>query len=123
MRTACGPVGPFSISNVTRWFSRKDLKPAPVICEKCANKSLPESSGVMNPKPLSSLNHFTVPVAIFSPSGLCALRNAEGAEATTAETRGTPLSGRLPDPSEQPSDTFGYLAQPLVNAIFGSPAC
>src|SRR5439155_22770283 len=28
------------------------------------NRSLPPSSGVMNPYPLSALNHFTVPVAI-----------------------------------------------------------
>src|SRR3954470_7360567 len=32
----------------------------------CTNRSLPWSSGVMNPKPFSSLNHFTVPVAIGS---------------------------------------------------------
>src|SRR3954453_19413201 len=31
--------------------------------EKCTNASLPPSSGVMNPKPFSSLNHFTTPVA------------------------------------------------------------
>src|SRR5690349_19501824 len=30
-----------------------------------AKRSLPPSSGVMNPKPLESLNHFTVPVAMF----------------------------------------------------------
>src|SRR3954454_13231849 len=33
----------------------------------------------MKPKPLSSLNHFTVPFAICNPSWVCALRNAEGA--------------------------------------------
>src|SRR4051794_14456303 len=32
--------------------------------EKCTNASFPPSSGVMNPKPFSSLNHFTTPVAI-----------------------------------------------------------
>src|SRR4051794_16324059 len=32
-----------------------------------ANKSLPPSSGVMNPKPLESLNHFTLPVVIYFP--------------------------------------------------------
>src|SRR5688572_14211656 len=39
-----------------------------------AKRSLPPSSGVMNPKPLESLNHFTVPVAIVIPflSLLCA---------------------------------------------------
>src|SRR3954464_13890994 len=33
------------------------------------NRSLPWSSGVMKPKPLSSLNHFTVPcgMAVFPP--------------------------------------------------------
>src|SRR5437879_9508708 len=37
-----------------------------LIAEKCANRSSPPPSGVMNPKPFASLNHFTVPVAIFS---------------------------------------------------------
>src|SRR4051812_42564178 len=37
-------------------------------------RSLPPSSGVMKPKPLSSLNHFTVPVAMIFLHGLCALR-------------------------------------------------
>src|SRR5947209_14328777 len=35
---------------------------------KCTNRSRPPSSGVMKPNPLSSLNHLTVPVAIYSPS-------------------------------------------------------
>src|SRR5436309_15835232 len=35
-----------------------------LIAEKCANRSSPPPSGVMNPKPFASLNHFTVPVAI-----------------------------------------------------------
>src|SRR3954451_20336079 len=37
-------------------------------------RSLPPSSGVTKPKPLSSLNHFTVPVAMIFLHGLCALR-------------------------------------------------
>src|SRR5215211_1561282 len=45
----------------------------------------------MNPKPLSSLNHFTVPVAILSPSGVCALRNAEGAQRQRLRRRGALL--------------------------------
>jgi hypothetical protein len=49
---------------------------------------LPESSGVMNPKPLSSLNHFTVPVAILFPPGVRAPRNAEGAERNNCENAG-----------------------------------
>src|SRR5947209_5137031 len=35
---------------------------------KWTNRSRPPSSGVMKPKPLSSLNHLTVPVAMYSPS-------------------------------------------------------
>ena len=35
-----------------------------LIAEKCANRSSPPSSGVMNPYPFASLNHLTVPVAI-----------------------------------------------------------
>src|SRR3954452_17522517 len=38
-------------------------------------RSLPPSSGVTKPKPFSSLNHLTVPVAILeSPPTYCALR-------------------------------------------------
>src|SRR5438045_6958234 len=39
-----------------------------LIAEKCANRSLPPSSGVMNPKPFASLNHFTVPLLMFTSS-------------------------------------------------------
>src|SRR6267378_5129601 len=39
-----------------------------LIAEKCANRSSPPPSGVMNPKPFASLNHFTVPVAIVGNS-------------------------------------------------------
>src|SRR6266568_3692310 len=57
-----GPLGPLALSNDTFWFSFRLLKPLPWIAEKCAKRSFPPSSGVMNPKPLESLNHFTVPV-------------------------------------------------------------
>ena len=40
------------------------------IAEKWAKTSSPPSSGVMNPKPLASLNHLTVPVAIMYSFGL-----------------------------------------------------
>ena len=40
------------------------------IAEKWANKSSPPSSGVIKPKPLESLNHFTVPVAIIHLSNI-----------------------------------------------------
>src|SRR5919206_107510 len=49
----------------------------------------------MNPKPLSSLNHLTVPVAMCSLPGAYVLRNAGGAKATTTNA-GTELPGRSP---------------------------
>jgi len=65
MFAACLPLGPCFTSKLTFWFSCRDLKPFACISEKCANRSSPPSSGVINPKPFASLNHFTVPVAIF----------------------------------------------------------
>src|ERR1700761_7618842 len=62
---ACLPFGPCFPSKLTFWFSCSDLKPLPWTSEKCANRSSPPPSGVMKPKPFASLNHFTVPVAIF----------------------------------------------------------
>src|SRR5689334_78912 len=64
MFDACLPLGPVVTSNDTFWPSLSVLKPGMLIAEKCANRSSPPPSGVMNPKPLASLNHFTVPVAI-----------------------------------------------------------
>src|SRR5258705_13741438 len=64
MAVACLPLGPVVISKETFWFSFRVLKPEPSIAEKCANRSSPPPSGVMKPKPLASLNHLTVPVAI-----------------------------------------------------------
>src|ERR1700704_1566725 len=66
MLTAWSPFGPAVTSKDTFWFSFRDLKPLPWIAEKCANRSLPPPSGVMNPKPLESLNHLTVPELIFT---------------------------------------------------------
>src|SRR5689334_13078418 len=43
----------------------------------------------MKPKPLSSLNHLTVPVAIDLPSGSRALRTGECFKSDDAVTRGT----------------------------------
>src|SRR3954447_26178114 len=50
------------MSNSTRSPSARLLKPEPWIAEWCTKQSLPPSSGVMKPKPLVSLNHFTFPV-------------------------------------------------------------
>ena len=49
MFAACLPFGPVVISKLTRWFSARDLKPAVLIAEKCANRSSPPSSGLMKP--------------------------------------------------------------------------
>src|SRR5690349_25003453 len=38
------------------------------MAEKWAKTSAPPSSGVMNPKPLSALNHFTTPVTMLVSS-------------------------------------------------------
>src|ERR1700761_7414709 len=70
---ACLPFGPCLTSKLTFWFSWSDLKPLDWISEKCANRSSPPSSGVMKPKPFASLNHLTVPVAIFDPNKCCVL--------------------------------------------------
>src|SRR5207237_6485542 len=65
--TACLPLGPSFTSNSTFWFSLRVLKPLPWISEKWAKRSSPPPSGLMKPKPLESLNHFTVPVLIAFP--------------------------------------------------------
>src|SRR5689334_8055528 len=59
------PLGPRFGVNSTRWPSLSVRKPVPWISLKCAKRSSPPPSGVMNPKPLVSLNHLTVPVAVF----------------------------------------------------------
>ena len=66
MFEACLPLAPSVISKETRWPSFKLLKPGILIAEKCAKRSSPPASGVTKPKPLESLNHFTVPSAILS---------------------------------------------------------
>src|SRR5688572_33403568 len=61
---AFGPLGPFSASYETFAPSASVVKPLHWMAEWWTKRSLPWSSGVMKPKPFSSLNHFTVPVAI-----------------------------------------------------------
>src|SRR3954468_23022974 len=61
---ACGPFCPSPSSNSTFAPSASVRKPSPWIAEKWTKASDPPSSGVMKPKPFSSLNHFTTPVAI-----------------------------------------------------------
>src|SRR3954463_61138 len=66
--------GPFGPSCAWYWTfapSSSDLKPLPAIAEWWTNRSLPDSSGVMKPKPLSLLNHLTVPVGMAIPPVWC----------------------------------------------------
>src|SRR3990170_7259714 len=58
------PLLPAVTSKETFCPSVSVLNPGMLIAEKCAKRSSPPSVGVMKPKPLESLNHFTVPVAI-----------------------------------------------------------
>src|SRR2546427_8638064 len=62
MSAARGPLGLCSTSYWTLSFSFSVLNPLAWMDEKCTKRSLLPSSGVMKPKPLASLNHFTVPV-------------------------------------------------------------
>src|SRR3954452_22108638 len=71
---ACGPLGDSPSSYSTLTPSASVRKPSPAIPEKWTNASLPPSSGVMNPKPFSSLNHFTTPVAMTSTSSRTSMR-------------------------------------------------
>src|SRR5215475_7218507 len=50
------------MSNSTRSPSASVRKPWPWMAEWCTKQSFCPPSGVMKPKPLASLNHFTVPV-------------------------------------------------------------
>src|SRR5215218_10789453 len=61
---ACGPLPDSPSSYSTFAPSASVRNPSPAIPEKCTNASFPPSSGVMKPKPFSSLNHLTTPVAI-----------------------------------------------------------
>src|SRR5215213_1570772 len=61
---AWGPLPDSPSSYSTFAPSASVRKPSPEMPEKWTKASFPPSSGVMNPKPFSSLNHFTTPVAI-----------------------------------------------------------
>ena len=83
MFDACLPLGPCTTSKLTFWPSLRVLNPFIWIAEKCANRSSPPSSGVMNPKPFASLNHLTVPVAI--PTSPVTQSHEPSKSPTTAE--------------------------------------
>src|SRR6185503_19160991 len=65
MFAARGPFGLCSTSYCTLSCSLSVLKPLAWMAEKWTKRSLLPSSGVIKPKPLASLNHFTVPVLMF----------------------------------------------------------
>src|SRR6185295_6597498 len=67
MLEACFPLGPCTTSKLTFCPSFSVLNPDMLMAEKWAKRSSLPSSGVMNPYPFASLNHFTVPVAMCSP--------------------------------------------------------
>src|SRR4051812_22489462 len=71
---AAGPFCPCVTSKETFWPSFSVRWPAPWMALWWANRSLPPPSRVMKPKPFSSLNHFTVPVAICLTCSGCARR-------------------------------------------------
>src|ERR671930_536587 len=89
--TALGPLSPASASYDTRAPSASVRKPLDWMALWWTKRSLPPSSGVMKPKPFSSLNHFTVPVAIAGSSTgvLCA---ADAEDAASNDLRPAPAS-------------------------------
>src|SRR4051812_18361476 len=80
------------------------------------NRSLPLSSGVMKPKPLSSLNHLTVPVAMSFLHGSVPA-NAEAAKATTAGAEHCVAGRGAPD-----LNTSTVLHRGAGAGVFGGPA-
>src|SRR3954463_8918663 len=97
--TAFGPFGPFSASKDTFAPSARVRKPLPLMPVWWTKRSLPPSSGVTKPKPFSSLNHFTVPVAmvfLYPSRDVRALANAEGATEQRLRALGTSLPGSVP---------------------------
>src|SRR5205807_1342208 len=81
MLAARGPLGLCSTSYCTLSFSFRVLNPLAWMDEKCTKRSLLPSSGVMKPKPLASLNHFTVPVLMSSSLISVAKKGAIGRKA------------------------------------------
>src|SRR5215218_8551024 len=89
---ACGPFAPSPSSYSTFAPSARVRKPSPEIPEKCTNASFPPSSGVMNPNPFSSLNHFTTPVANTNTSSLMDLMRKVVLPGTAFPHASSPLS-------------------------------
>src|ERR1700735_2459731 len=114
MFDACLPFGPCLTSNVTFWFSCNDLKPLLCISEKCAKRSSPPPSGVMKPKPLASLNHLTVPVAMNKSKNLKE-PHCQNAISGAPISRQTCLSdvSQFRRPFHRPSDQNKFRRYPI----------
>lgn len=72
--SAWGPFLPSVTLNETCWPSASVLNPLPSIALKWTKTSGPESCS-MKPKPLASLNHFTLPVCVVDISSYSNLSN------------------------------------------------
>src|SRR3954451_12979176 len=73
-------------------------------------RSLPPSSGVTKPKPFSSLNHFTVPVAmvfLYPSRDVRALANARGCYGATTAGAGHFFTGLCTRPCRGERSSFG----------------
>src|SRR5215217_2450855 len=127
---AWGPLGDSPSSYSTLAPSASVRKPSPEIPEKCTKASLPPSSGVMKPKPFSSLNHLTTPVAI--QHLLTALIDARGVLPGTAfphasrpplaDTDGAGYTSPRPiNPAARPRRRPGPLRAALYRAGPGGP--
>ncbi len=77
--SAAGPLSPWTVSNSTFWPSFNVLNPSIAMDEWWTKRSLEPSSGVMKPKPLLSLNHFTVPCVICVLTFLACWASSPGA--------------------------------------------
>ena len=70
------------------------------------NRSFDSSSGVINPKPFSSLNHFTVPVAIAAPPVVMCCERRECTK-QTLRAPAPPAWGTLPNVTGRPYQPTG----------------
>src|SRR2546421_12903636 len=98
---AWGPFGPVVTSNSTLSFSCRFRKPEPEMALKWTKTSGPDSC-VMNPNPLSPLNHLTVPVVMDNPSIPGLIRTVVRAAGRRGAAEGTArnlLLRRLPSRS------------------------
>src|SRR4051794_3355085 len=111
---ACGPFADSPSSYSTFAPSVSVRKPSPAIPEKWTNASFPPSSGVMKPKPFSSLNHFTTPVAmtaLLHVQACVRVLPALPSRIPPCRHRGGPTAQVLPAATAR-----GNLCQPVVAA-------